>query len=371
MAEVTGVQTERPQFQKPQINLARPTAVRMWLVSFCALIVIMQSSLGDSFSSLLVAIGALAGAVVSEMFILFYSRKPGSLKDGSAVASALILALLLPNRISPAFAAAGAIFAMVVVKHSFGGLGSNWLNPAAGGWLFIRFSWPHAFRSALENSPLSLITESVNNGSANAQGSPLEILKTDFPGFFANATTVDKGISSFLNNTVFSLTGAVLPEGYLDLFVSRLPGIIADRGGLALLIGTIIITASQVNRSWIPAVYLVVFCFLVRVFGALPYGGSLGEGDIFFTLCTGGALVVAFILAADPSTSAKSNWGILIATVTAAALAFVFRFAGAETYGGIFAVIFINACLPLFRIFESWRFYGTRRTGAPSSKWVN
>ena len=359
MAENTGVLAGR-LLQKPQINLARPMAVRMWLVNLCAFMGVIQSSLSDNFSSLLLAVCAVAAAVLTEFLILYKSGRTKALKDGSAVATALILTLLLPNRISPVYAVAGAVFAIAVVKHSFGGLGSNWLNPAAGGWLFIRFSWPASFRAALEGSPLSLLAESLGRGVSNPQGSPLGILKIDAAGLFAAASPLDNLLRTFFNNTVFSFAGAELPGGYIDLFASRFPGIIADRGVLALLVGTIIITASQVNRSWIPAVYLAVFGVLVRFAGALPFGGNLWNGDVLFALCSGGTLAAAFFLIADPATGAKSNGGILLAAAAGGAIAFLFRYYGGEPYGAFFAVIFVNALLPLVRNFESRRLYEKR-----------
>ena len=348
---------ERLLFHKPQISLARPTAGRMWLVSLCAFIAVIQSSLSDSFFSLIIALSAVAAAVLTEFLISYKNGKTKNLLDGSVVASALILTLLLPNRISPVYAAAGAVFAIAVIKHSFGGLGSNWLNPAAGGWLFIRFSWPASFSRALEGSPLSLLSESVSRGVSNPEGSPLGILKIDAASIFAAATPLDGTLRSFFNNTIFSFTGAELPGGYMDLLASRLPGIIADRGVLALLVGTIVITASQVNRSWIPVVYLLLFSVFVRFAGALPYGGILWNGDIFFALCSGGTLVAAFFLAAEPVTGAKSNEGILFGVITGATLAFLFRYFSGEAYGAVFAALFINAALPMVRFIESRTLY--------------
>jgi electron transport complex protein RnfD len=349
-------------FQKPQVNLARPTAGRMRLVSLCALMALAQSCMGDNFSSLIVALSAVLAAVLTEFLILHKRGRVLSLKDGSAAASALILALLLPNRISPVYAAAGAAFAIAVVKHSFGGLGSNWLNPAAGGWLFIRFSWPSAFSAALEGSPLSLLAGSLARGAANPQDSPLGILKIDGGGIFAVPSGVDSMVRSFFNTFVFSVTGAELPGGYIDLFSSPVPGIIADRGVLALLLGTIIITASQVSRAWVPALWLAVFGFLVRMAGALPYGGGWWRGDVLFAFCSGGTLAAAFLLAADPATGAKSNWGIFLAALAGGGFAFLFRYPGGEPYGAVFAVLLVNAALPLVRKFESRWFYEKRRS---------
>ena len=360
MAEKISILLERRLSQQPQINLAMSTSGRMWLVSICAFMVVIQSSLTDSFSSLLVALSVVAAAVLAEFLILYFKGNTRILLDGSAVASALILALLLPNKISPVYAAAGAVFAMVVVKHSFGGLGSNWLNPAAGGWLFIRFSWPGAFRAALEGSPLSLLSESVGRGVINLQGSPMGILKIDAADLFASTARLEGTVRSILNETVFSFLKIELPSGYLDLFASRFPGIIADRGGLMLLIGTIIITAYQVNRAWIPAVFLAVYCLLIRYAGALPFGGSLWNGDILFALFTGGTLAAAFFLASNPATGAKSNLGIFLATAAAGGISFLLRCFGAEPYGAIYAMLFINAVLPLIRIAESRILYARR-----------
>ena len=330
--------------QKPQINLARSTVLRMWLVNLCAFLAIIQSSLSDSFSSLLIAVSAVSTAVLAEFLILHKSGKGKTVKDGSAVATALILSLLLPNQISPVYAVLGAAFAIVVIKHSFGGLGSNWLNPAAGAWLFIRFSWPESFNNALEGSILSQGLDGVR------------------ASFFASPSPLGNSISTFLNNTVFSLSRMELPSGYIDLFASNFEGIIADRGIFALLLGTILLSAFRVNRSWIPAIYLFVFGFLVLFAGDLPYGGNFWSGDVIFAICSGGTLAAAFFLASDPATGAKSDYFIGLATALGAGLAFLFRFYGLEPYGAIYSVLFVNALLPLFRIIENRKLYGKQGT---------
>jgi len=347
MADNKGFLHEMREGQKPQINIARSTASRMWLVNLCAFMVILQSSLTDSYSSLFIAISVVLAAVLTEFLILLKSGREKAVMDGSAVASALILTMLLPNKISPAHAAMGAVFAIAVIKHSFGGLGSNWLNPAAGGWLFIRFSWPASFTSALEGSPLSAISEGIREGGIDA--------------FLATSSPLDESLRSLLNRSIFSVLGVELPAGYIDLFTSRFPGIIADRGVLALLLGTIIIIASQVSRSWIPAVYLAAFGILVRFAGALSSGSGYWNGDVIFALCSGGTLAAAFFLAADPATGAKSNIGIFFATLAAGCMAFVFRWFGNDPYGAVLTAVVLNAVLPIFRVLESRQFCKKQR----------
>jgi len=352
MFENKNIHKEIQQIPKPQINLARSTSGRMWLVSLCAFMVVIQSSLTDSYSSFMVALSAVFAAVLTEFLILLKSGREKSLMDGSAVASALILTLLLPNRISPAYAALGAVFSMAVIKHSFGGLGANWLNPAAGGWLFIRFSWPAFFTEALQGSPLSAIGENIRGSSYTIDS------------FFVVSSPLGEAFRSFLNRTIFSWLGVELPAGYMDLFASPFPGIIADRGVFILLLGTLIIIASQVNRFWIPAVYLAAFGILVRFAGALPFDSGYWNGDVIYALCSGGTFVAAFFLAADPATSAKSNIGIFFASLAAGCIAFVLRWFGNDPYGAVLTAVFLNSVLPMFKVLESRQLYKRQRLQA-------
>jgi len=319
---------ERNRYYKPQINLARSTSARMWIINACAFIVILQSSLSDSFSSLLIALAAVLAALLTEFIFVYKSGKINSLKDGSTIATALILTLLLPNRISPYYAAMGAIFAIAVIKHGFGGLGSNSFNPALGGWLFIRFSWAASFNNALTGSLLT--------GSSQSPGLPLAI------------SPLDGAFRDFLNENFFSLFGGGIPEGYLGLLNSPNNGIIADRGIFTLLLGTIIIVAFKTGRTWVPFLFIAVFSFLIHTSG----------GDILFTLFSGGSLVAAFLLISEPASSAKSNWGIFSLVILTAIMTFLFRFSGGEPYGVIYAVLFINTITPLVKILENKLLYG-------------
>jgi electron transport complex protein RnfD len=311
----------------------------MWLVFGCALGTVLYSALSDNFSSLALAFFALAAGLSAEALALHFGKlhtytaaanqdgdkRPGApgggLSDGSAAASILILVLLLPHAINPVYAVLGAVFAMLLVKYSFGGLGANWVNPALGAWLFIRFSWPSLF---------SGVHPPIPSGGG-----------------------IDTLLRTFFNRTVFSLTGAELPPGYMELLLGLgTGGIIADRGLPILILGTILLTAVQVNRAWIPGLYLAAYGLLVRSFGALPGGGGLGEGDVLYCLCSGGTLAAAFLLISDPVTGAKTPLGMLFTTTLAAVLAFLFRYPGGELYGALTAAAMTNALVPLIRAAE-------------------
>jgi electron transport complex protein RnfD len=335
----------------------------MWLIFACSFFVVLQSALSDSGASLVVALCALCPAVLTELLITHRKEGFAKIKDGSAAASAMVFALLLPNQIHPVYAVLGAAFAIVVVKHSFGGLGSNWLNPALGAWLFLRFSWPGAFSKALAGSPLEIVSESLRNGFVNPRNSPLGLIRlSGAGGFSGGGSSLDAAVSSFLNNTIFSVSGAELPSGYIDLLVSgTTPGIIADRGLLALLLGTVVITVLQISRSWIPLVYLGLFGILVRIFGDLPFGGLLFNGDVLFAFFSGATLLTAFVLMAEPVTGAKSKVGIFFTVLLGAFLSWVFRYEGLEFYGALFAAALVNALTPAVRFFEGKWFYSRKQ----------
>ena len=318
---------------KPQINISTPSTARMWLIAGCAFFCVLQSSFSDEGQSFVIALITFFSAILTEFFLTWRTHGTAKIKDGSAAATAMILTIMLPNYIHPVFAIIGVVFAITVIKYSFGGLGSNWLNPALGGWFFIRFSWPDVFVRSLED----------------ASASVSEIVQT------TAITTMDNSVTEFLNSYVFSIAGVQLPSGYIDLLFNGNPGIITDRGLFALLIGTIIITAVGINRGWIPLVFLSVYGFLIRLAG--DPSGILWNGDLIYGLFSGGTVAAAFILAAEPSSSAKRKPGVLISVIIAAVLAWFFRYKCMEYAGCFIALALMNCFTPVIRLIEDKLFF--------------
>jgi electron transport complex protein RnfD len=314
----------------------------MWLVSLFALAAIVQSAFGDGGKSLYTALAALSASLLTE-FLIGEKIRRFTIPDGSAAASALVLTLLLPGNIPPVFAALGAVFAVAVVKMSFGGIGTNWLNPAVSAWLLIRFSWPKVFTAFTADLSVSAIT----NAGITDTGSIWPIL-TQY-GFPVNENLIPEAVKS----TMFSIFRTELPAKYFAFFASPGAGIIGDRGVYALLVGSIFMIALGVSRFSFSACYLTIYLFLIRLAGALPLGGGLWEGDIFFGLFSGGTLVTAFLLLTEPAAGPKSAFGKSIFAVLAALFSFFFRYMKAEPYGAFFAVALLNALSPLARSIEN------------------
>jgi len=329
---------------KPQINISYPSTGRMWLICGCAFACVLQSSLNDGGASLIIALTALLTALIIELLLTMNHYGAVRIKDGSAAATAMILAMLLPNSIHPAYVFFGTAFAIIAVKYSFGGLGANWLNPALGGWLFIRFSWPAAFS---------------NGETASISEMPLS----------SEISKIDTVAADFFNSTVFSVTGVQLPSGYIDLLFLNGPGIIADKGIFALLLGTIIITALGINRGWVPLVFLSVYGFLIRFAGDMSPAGSgmFWNGDVLYGFFSGGTIAAAFILAAEPASSAKLKPGIFFTVVLGAALSWFFRYKCLDYSGCFIALILVNGLTPLIRLLEE-KIFSIRKTYAKAQE---
>ncbi|MCL2066112.1 MAG: RnfABCDGE type electron transport complex subunit D [Treponema sp.] len=323
--------------QRPQINISFSTSGRMWLVFFSAFMCVLQSALSDGGSSMVIALVALITSILAELLLTWRKHGFNKIRDGSAAAASMVFSILLPNQIHPLYAAVGAFFAIVVVKNSFGGLGSNWLNPALGGWIIIRLSWPHSIVDALGDPPLFL-----------AATNPISLL--------------DSNITTFLNETIFSLLGTELPFGYIDLLFYKGTGLIADRGLFALLVCTIVLIAFRVSRCFVPAVFLAVYGFLVKFLGDISHGGQYWAGDLFFGIFSGGTIAAAFILAAEPASGAKSRGGVFTAVVLGSVLSWLFRYRGFEYCGSFIALALVNCLTTLIRLSESRLIY-SRKSG--------
>jgi len=323
---------------KPQINISCPSTGRMWIVSACAFLCILQSSFSDGAKSFVIAVVALASAMLTEFLLTWRSSGAEKIKDGSAAATALILSMMLPNQIHPVYAALGSVFAIIVIKYSFGGLGSNWLNPALGGWLFVRYSWPMSFSNAIDLSSVSVSEMALTSDLSSA----------------------DHSVTEFLNNYVFSFVDVQMPAGYIDLLFNNNPGIITDRGLMTLLIGTVIITAIGINRGWIPVVFLAVYGFLIRLAGDFS-GEVLWNGDLLYGFFSGGTIAAAFILAAEPSSSAKLLPGVIFSVVLAAVFSWFFRYRCMEFYGCFIALALVNCLTPVIRLAEDKIFFSRNK----------
>lgn len=240
-----------------------------------------------------------AAAVLSEYIYEKLMHKPVTINDFSAVVTGLLLALNLPPTLPWWMGIVGAVFAIVVVKQLFGGLGQNFMNPALAARCFLLISFT------------SKMTTFSLDGVSGA--TPLAVLKS--------GGTVDVAA----------------------MFVGRIPGTIGEVSVIALLIGAAYMLWKKVITIRIPAAYLITFTLFVIIFG----GHGLDPTFILAHLCGGGLIFGAFFMATDYVTSPITPSGQIIYGILMGCLTGLFRLFGGSAEGVSYAIILSNVMVPL------------------------
>jgi electron transport complex protein RnfD len=243
-----------------------------------------------------------ASAVLAEALTQRLLKKPvTAFRDGSAAVTGLLLGLCLPPAAPWYLAVVGSAFAVVIAKQVFGGLGSNFVNPALAGRAFLLACWPAA-----------MTTYIGIDGQTSA--TPLAYLQS--PADLA---------ASFGENW------------RLDAFLGRIPGTIGEVSTVALLLGAAFLLVSKVIDWRIPLSYLLSLGLLSAIAGV----------ELSASLLLGGVVLGAFFMATDYVTSPASNWGKIVFALGCGAVNFVIRQWGAYPEGVTYAILLMNVCSPL------------------------
>ena len=261
---------------------------------------------------LLVAV-CIITCVLSEFLFEKAIGKKSTIKDLSAVVTGLLLALNLPHTLPVWQAVLGSVFAIVVVKMLFGGLGQNFMNPALGGRVFLLISFA------------ATMTNFEYDGVASA--TPLAMLK--------NGEAV---------NT-------------LDMLIGRCGGTIGETSAICILIGAIILILLGVIDLTIPGVYILSFAIFIILFGGHGFDATF----LVAHLCGGGLMLGAFFMATDYVTSPITPMGKIIFGICLGVLTGVFRIFGNSAEGVSYAIIFSNLLVPLIEKVTVPRAFGVVR----------
>lgn len=292
--------------------------------------------------------GALAGESIASGL-----RRRFTLWDGSAFLTGLLVGMAMPAGISPFIPAIASFFAIVVVKGAFGGLGSNWMNPALAGIAFALLNWPSEMSAWImprqlaglggisAATPLGFVRSHAS--AALAGSGPLALLSAGG----LKSSGLDSAVTEVLNRVFFGPLGAELPNGYVDLLVGNKAGALGELSAILILAGSIVLVSRKMIRWEIPASIVVSFSLLTWAFGGLPLGNGFFAGDILFSVLSGSFLIVAFFMAPDPVTSPSSRPGMLAYGIGVGCLSFLIRAFGSLSEGSAFAVIIMNCAVPL------------------------
>ncbi|MFP4301405.1 MAG: RnfABCDGE type electron transport complex subunit D [Spirochaetaceae bacterium] len=316
------------------------------------------------------ALGVLATALVVALLgeLLFSTiLDRGSLSDGNAVMIGLLLSATMPPATPLYMVGAATLFAMVVIKWTFGGTGSYWINPVAGGYVFAVVSFP-SFGSHW------IVPRSLG-GPAGDAASPLNLLAgagVEAPARLAEAyhrlaglgtTSLDDQVTRLINNLGGEFLGVRMPGGYTDLFLGNAAGTVGGASVALLLLGSIFLLGCTILPAVMPFLFLGSFSLLIGLFGGVPYGAELFAGDVLFHLTTGATVLGAFFVATETVTSPLTGKGMAVYAVLAGALAGLFRLYGSGVHGVMVGILLSNTFVPLIDRYTMPRRYGVRRNG--------
>lgn len=257
---------------------------------------------------------------------LALSADKTDISDLSAVVTGMLLAFNLPATIPYPMAIIGSVFAIVIVKQLFGGIGKNFVNPALAARAFMLASWPVAMTSFV--SPVMSFSKYITGVDTATSATPLSIIK--------------EGLES-----------SAAPSLY-DAFLGRIGGCIGETATLLLIAGGLYLMVRRVIDARIPMAYLGTFAVLVFFFGAQPYNINFAA----YNLCTGGIMLGAIFMATDYVTTPTTKAGHIIFGIGCGILTFVIRRFGGYPEGTSYAILLMNVVSPLIDKYVHPRRFG-------------
>ena len=289
---------------------------------------------------------ASLAALAAESLMLKLRGKPQALflSDGSALVTAWLIALAFPPLAPWWLVALGTVFAIVIAKHLYGGLGQNPFNPAMVAFAVCIVSFP-ALMSQWPSVSLQLsLADQINvilglapRVDALSGATPLDALKTALK--LGQGTT---SVSQVLANP--------------DVF-----GSFAGRGwewvAAGYLLGGLWLWQRKLITWHIPSAFIGA---LVAISGALWLYDPTQFANPLFHLFSGGAMLGAFFIATDPVSGCTTPRGKLIFGAGAGLLAYIIRVFGGYPDGVAFAILLMNLCAPLIDLLNQPAIFGMK-----------
>lgn len=307
----------------PHIHTSRSTSSLMNDVIIALLPAIVVSVLYYGWSELLVLGVSVASCLLFEWSISKWLLKRDTPVCYSAtVVTGLLLAMNLPSTISWWIVVIGALFAIGVVKMTFGGLGQNLFNPAIAGRVFLLVSFPQ-----------QMTDWTVPNGFINnvdAVSGPTLLGKFN-----------ELGIDGVAN------------VDYLQTLFLNVGGSAGEISALALLAGFAYLLVRKVIKPWITLSIFATVAVIATVFNVCD---PATYTDAAFNLLTGGLILGAGFMATDYVTSPMSTKGCIIYGIGIGVIVMMIRYFGSYPEGMSFAILIMNCTVPLLDRFHQKKY---------------
>lgn len=304
----------------PHVHSGDSVQKNMYWVIIALLPALICSFISFGMGAIITTAISVAACVLTEWAInkFLLGSDKCTVSDGSAALTGILLAFNMPSNIAPWIVVIGAIFAIGVVKMTFGGLGCNLFNPALAGRAFLLISFPvqmttwplpgQGFGTYLDAqtgaTPLSIMKEAFKNGDVNV---------------------LDK-----------------LPDAW-SMLIGNTGGCLGEVCALALILGFIILLVKKVITWHIP---VSILCTVFVISGLFHLANPV-YANPFTELISGGLLLGAIFMATDYVTSPMSKNGQIVYGIAIGFLTIIIRMFGAYPEGMSFAILIMNAFVPL------------------------
>ncbi len=341
----------------PHVHSRQNTASIMWTVSLA----LAPASLWGIYCygprALLVLLVSIATTILAELLADKLTGQPSTLWDGSAFLSGLLVGLNMSPNIPLYVPIIAGLFAMLVAKWSFGGLGANWANPAIAGRVFVFFGFTSAMSSFRLPSSLEKVLLTKPGLDAMGSATPLTFLKSAW----TEGASVDvlKNASYPFTQFAGKVGEALHVSPYaVDAFVGNIAGTIGEGSALLLILGGIYLLCKKIITWHIPVVYLAAFALLNWLFGGFAHGQGFAKGEVLLPLCTGGLFLGAIFMATDYVTTPSTHKGEIIFAFGCALFTFLFRNFGSMPEAVSVSILMMNILTPTIDRYVKNRKFG-------------
>lgn len=339
-------------FTSPHTHAAASANVnRLMLDVLLALVPgILVMTLFFGYGTLINIIWASILALVLEAGVMLLRGRPPLfyLRDCSALVTAFLLALALPPYAPWWLTLIGIVFAILIAKHLFGGLGFNPFNPAMVGYVALLISFP--LQMSQWPAPQSLLAGDLSAPGLSEAFQLIFVSSSEVLDAYTGATPLD---------VMRQNTGLVLNQLYTEtpLFnQAALSAVGFEWVSLAFLLGGIYLLIRRVFTWHGPVGMLASLSLLALVF--YDGGSSASKGSPLFHLMSGATMMAAFFIITDPVSGATSNLGRLIFGIGVGVLVFIIRSWGNYPDAVAFAVLLMNFAAPFIDYYTQPKTYG-------------
>jgi electron transport complex protein RnfD len=320
----------------------------MWSVNIALLPALLVGVAYFGWYAALVVAVSVFFAVLSEYACQKFRGIPVTIADGSAVVTGVLLAFTLPPNVPLYLPAIGAVFAIAIAKHAFGGLGCNIWNPALAARAFLLAAYSGFVVMSKWPMVQKMFSGYINSVDVITKATPCAVLKETPLKFFEH----------------YSIA---------DLVLGKIPGSIGETSAIALLIGGFYLIMKKYVNWRLPLSYILTVAVMVFL---LPFSvdehivgfwqasywadAPLMLSRILAHVFSGGLILGAFFMASDMVTSPLSNKGQALFGIGCGVLVAIIRLYGGYPEGVCYSILIMNTAVWVFDKYSKPKLFGIK-----------